>query len=112
MILDSEEHVLETDAEGYLVDPDSWDEEAAEQLAASENITLSDEHWQVLRFMRQYYEEHRVAADARFTIKFMEEEMGMGRKARNYLFKLFPYGYVQQACKIAGMKRPRGWSTG
>ena len=112
MITDSEQHVLHVDAEGYLIEPESWDETAALQLAQSEGVELTDEHWQVIRFMREYYDEHRVAADARFVIKFMEEEMGMGRKARNYLFKLFPYGYVQQACKIAGMKRPRGWSTG
>jgi tRNA 2-thiouridine synthesizing protein E len=103
---------VETDAEAYLVNPDDWNEAIAEQLAASENLTLQEEHWQVLRFMRDYYEAHQVAADARFTIKFMAEEMAYGREARNHLFQLFPYGYVQQACKIAGMKRPRGWSTG
>ena len=103
---------VEIDAEGYLINPDDWNETIAEQLATGEGVTLSNEHWQVLRFMRDYYDAHQVAADARFTIKFMAEEMGYGRKARNYLFQLFPYGYVQQACKIAGMKRPRGWSTG
>ena len=103
---------VETDAEGYLVNPEDWDEAVATQLAASENLDLQDEHWQVLRFMRDYYEAHQVAADARFSIKFMAEEMGYGPEARNHLFQLFPYGYVQQACKIAGMKRPRGWSTG
>ncbi len=58
--------------------------------------------------MRRYYEEHQVAAAASFVIKFVAEEIGLGRQARNHLFKL----YVQQACKIAGMRRPRGWSTG
>jgi len=103
---------VETDTEGYLIHPDEWDAAIAEQLAESEGLTLGDEHWQVLQFMRDYYDSHQVAADARFTIKFMAEGMGLGRQARNHLFKLFPYGYVQQACKIAGMKRPRGWSTG
>lgn len=106
------DRLVETDAEGYLIDPDDWNEAIARKLAASEGITLSDEHWQVLGFMREYYESHQVAADARFTIKFIANEMGYGKRARNYLFQLFPYGYVQQACKIAGMKRPRGWSTG
>lgn len=112
MIVDYQEHLLETDPEGYVVDPEVWDEAAAKQLAAQEGIELSDEHWQVLGFMRRYYDEHQIAADARYVIKFMAEEMGLGRQARNHLFQLFPYGYVQQACKIAGMKRPRGWSTG
>jgi tRNA 2-thiouridine synthesizing protein E len=37
---------------------------------------------------------------------------GPGKAARNDLFVLFPYGYVKQACKIAGMRKPRAWSTG
>lgn len=112
MTTDSTGQALQTDAEGYLVEPERWDETAAQQLAQQEGVSLNEEHWQVIGFMRRYYEEHQIAADARFVIKFMAEEMGLGRKARNYLFQLFPYGYVQQACKIAGMKRPRGWSTG
>lgn len=112
MITDKSGLKLDTDMEGYLFDPDSWDEEVARQLAQQEGLELSDEHWAVLDFMRRFYDEHQIAADARFVIKFMAEEMGLGRKARNHLFKLFPYGYVQQACKIAGMKKPRAWSTG
>lgn len=112
MIVNSDGHGLLTDGEGYLIEPEEWDETAAAQLAVSEKLTLTDEHWQVIGFMRRYYEDHRIAADARFVIKFMADELGMGKSARNHLFRLFPYGYVQQACKIAGMKRPRGWSTG
>lgn len=112
MTTESVERKLQIDGEGYLVDPDSWDDEVALQLARQENVELSRDHWRVLGFMRCYYEDHQIAADARFVIKFMAEEMALGRGARNYLFQLFPYGYVQQACKIAGMKRPRGWSTG
>lgn len=112
MIVDNEGRQLQIDNEGYLVNPDNWDKAVAEQLATGEQVALENEHWQVIDFMRRYYEDHQVAADARFVIKFMAEELGMGRQARNHLFKLFPYGYVQQACKIAGMKRPRGWSTG
>ena len=112
MVVDGAGTELAIDGEGYLIEPDDWDETAAVQLAASEGLELSDEHWKVLRFMRSYYDEHSIAADARFVVKFMAEEMNLGRQARNYLFRLFPYGYVQQACKVAGMKRPRGWSTG
>ena len=54
--------------------------------------------------------EHRIAADARFVIRHLDARYpGQGRKR---LFELFPYGYVGQACKVAGMKRPRAWSTG
>jgi len=112
MTLNSCEREVATDAEGYLIDPEAWDETVARQLADGEGVRLSEEHWQVIGFMRRFYDEHQVAADARFVIKYMADEMGLGMQARNYLFRLFPYGYVQQACKIAGMKRPRAWSTG
>ena len=98
------------DSEGYLVDPMSWNETLAEEFARQENIQLTEVHWDVIRFMRKYYEEHLIAPDTRYSIKHLS--MTFGRESRNILFQLFPYGYVQQACKIAGMKRPRNWSTG
>jgi TusE/DsrC/DsvC family sulfur relay protein len=103
---------VEHDLEGYLVDPTDWTREVAERLAEEEGLALIDEHWKVMGFMRDYYEEHHVAADARFTIKFIAQELGYGSDARKRLFELFPYGYVKQACKVSGMKRPRAWSTG
>ena len=98
------------DEEGYLVEPSEWDKALAEHFAQAENIQLTDEHWDVIDFMRKYYEDHQVAPDARFVITYLAATFHDA--ARKELFRLFPYGYVQQACKIAGMKRPRGWSTG
>ena len=103
---------MKLDNEGYLTDPADWSEETAEALARAEGIALTEEHWAVLRFMRQYYEERAIPADARFAIRFLAEERGHGAGARKRLFELFPYGYVKQACRIAGMRRPRIWSTG
>lgn len=100
----------ERDAEGYLIEPGDWNEAVAQVLAQDENIVLNDDHWDAIRFMREYYDEHQVAADARFVIKHLAGRMG--REAQKKLFELFPYGYVKQACKIAGMRRPRAWSTG
>jgi tRNA 2-thiouridine synthesizing protein E len=98
------------DAEGYLIEPGDWSEDVARVLAREENIELSDDHWDAINFMRDFYEENQVAADARFVIKHLAERMG--KDAHKKLFELFPYGYVKQACKIAGMRRPRAWSTG
>jgi tRNA 2-thiouridine synthesizing protein E len=100
------------DEEGYLVDPADWNESVAEALARREGIALTDAHWAVLRFMRRYYEEHHIAPDARHVMKHLAEYRGPEHADRNDLFRLFPYGYVKQACKIAGMRRPRAWSTG
>lgn len=104
--------VLDLGEDGYLNDPEEWDGDIATRLAGREDIELTDDHWRVIGFMRDYYREHGIAADARFVIKFLDKELGYGDQARARLFELFPYGYVQQACKIAGMRRPRAWSTG
>jgi len=100
------------DDEGYLVDPADWNAKIAEAFARQEQIALSDDHWSVIRFMRRYYDEHHIAPDARHVMKHLAEYRGAERADRNDLFRLFPYGYVKQACRIAGMRRPRAWSTG
>jgi tRNA 2-thiouridine synthesizing protein E len=100
------------DEEGYLVDPADWNDSVAEALARKEGIELTEAHWTVLRFMRKYYEEHHIAPDARHVMKHLAEYRGPEHAERNDLFRLFPYAYVKQACKIAGMRRPRAWSTG
>ena len=99
----------ELDNEGYLVDPSDWNEDLAREFARQEKIELTDEHWTVIRFMRAFREEHQVSPDVRFVMRELTAKHGADR---NRLFELFPYGYVQQACRIAGMKRPRIWSTG
>lgn len=98
------------DAEGYLVEPEQWNEAVARELAREIGIELNADHWDVIGFMRRYYDDHRITADARHAIKHLDQRYpGRGRQR---MFELFPYGYVGQACRIAGMKRPRAWSTG
>lgn len=104
---------IEVDPEGYLIYPEDWDHEVAAELASSEQLDLNAEYWTVFDFMRHYYEEHGVAPDVRHTTKQMAIDFGIDKKgAKAKLFTMFPYGYVKQACKVSGMKRPRGWSTG
>lgn len=98
------------DADGYLIDPGDWSEELAAAVARQEGIELDERHWEVIRFMRRQYEEHRIAPDSRHVVRHLVELHGPD--GRNRLFELFPYGYPGQACRIAGMKRPRAWSTG
>jgi tRNA 2-thiouridine synthesizing protein E len=112
MAIEIDGAALETDDQGYLIDPESWDFDVADRLAKKEGIELNAEHRKVLQFIRRYFDEHRIAADARFVIKYLAEELGYGKNARHRLYELFPYGYMQQVCKIAGMRRPRAWSTG
>jgi TusE/DsrC/DsvC family sulfur relay protein len=101
------------DNEGYLVDPEDWTPETAELLAASEGLDLGGEHWPILEFMRAYWRDHRITPDVRHVVEDLRQRKGWEKqRAKDHLFQLFPYGYVKQACRIAGMQRPRAWSTG
>jgi tRNA 2-thiouridine synthesizing protein E len=93
------------DVDGYLVDPGEWSEDWAHAM----NVALTAEHWEAIGFMRKFYDEHQVAPDARFVMRHLSETRGA---PHNRLFELFPFGYPGQACKIAGMRRPRAWSAG
>jgi tRNA 2-thiouridine synthesizing protein E len=107
------EKLIEVDSEGYLINPEEWNKEVAIELAKSEDIELSDDYWAIFDFMQSYYKEHGIVPDIRHTAKNFGEHLGVDKKsAKTKLFLMFPYGYVKQTCKISGMKRPRGWSTG
>jgi TusE/DsrC/DsvC family sulfur relay protein len=110
--LQIDNRTIDIDDEGYLVNPADWSEAVAEELARRENLRLEPLHWRVIGYMRKHLESRQVAADARLVVRHLAEDLGMGERARKLLFELFPYGYVRQACKIAGMRRPRAWSTG
>jgi tRNA 2-thiouridine synthesizing protein E len=83
------------DDEGYPVDRADWTEAAARTLAGRENLTLTDLHWRVPRFMCAFHVDHQITADARFVIRFLADEAGFGAAARSKLFELLPYGYVK-----------------
>ncbi len=97
------------DDQGYLLDPADWNEDLARLLASQEDIDLTEQHWVAIRFMRDFFAEHQVIPDVRFVMRHLGERYGA---SRNRVFELFPYGYVRQACRIAGMRKPRSWSTG
>ncbi len=104
---------IERDNEGYLVNPEDWNPDLAHALAAEENIELTDACWVILHFVRDSWGENRITPDIRHVTDFMAKQQGIDKKAaKQQLFQLFPYGYVKQVCKIAGMQRPRAWSTG
>jgi TusE/DsrC/DsvC family sulfur relay protein len=95
-----------TDKEGYLLDPQQWDESLALQIAASENIVMTDAHWEIVHFIREYFELQQSVPENRALLKTLRGRHGEDIATRKYIHTLFPYGFGQQACKIAGMRKP------
>ncbi len=99
---------VEHDEEGYIQELDKWSKDLAGLIAQEENIEMSDEHWEVVDFLRDYYEEYQIAPAVRVLIKQIKKSMGKEKGNNKYLYTLFPYGPAKQACKIAGLPKPTG----
>jgi len=95
-----------TDNEGYLLNPDEWTEDIALAIAARENIDMTDAHWEIVHFVREYFEQYQSVPENRTLLKTLGERHGREVATRRYIHGLFPYGFGQQACKIAGMRKP------
>ena len=101
--------VFETDEDGFLLELDGWDEEVAGHLAAGENVEMSEKHWDIVNFLRGYYDEFQIAPAIKILVKEVAKQNGMEKKeASAYLYELFPAGPAKQACKIAGLPKPTG----
>jgi tRNA 2-thiouridine synthesizing protein E len=93
---------VEVNDEGFFTHPDEWNEAMAEVLAKEEGIdTLTEKHWQVIRFMRKEYLEKGTGP----TVRALGKTSGVTVKE---LYELFPKGPAKIAAKIAGIPKPRG----
>ena len=97
---------IETDSEGYLKDTTQWSEAMADVIAAQEGITLAVEHWEVVRFVREFYLEFNTSPAIRMLVKAMANKFGAEKGNSRYLYRLFPKGPAKQATKIAGLPKP------
>ena len=96
---------LETDKDGYLLEPD-FSEEVVRVIAQAEGITLIDDHWKVVNFLREQYREHGHTPNFRNMLKGVAEVIpGCDSKA---LYDLFPVGPAKQGAKVAGLPQPLG----
>ena len=98
---------VETDDSGFLLDPEDWNEELAIEIAAEENIELNEEHWNIIHAIRDLYTLSGIVPELRTILKSLKQTIGPEKATRKYIYTLFPYGYGQQACRIAGMRLPR-----
>lgn len=96
---------VETDAEGYLLEPD-YSEEAVQVIAAAEGIELTPDHWQIVNYMRDEYRENGHTPNFRNMLKGVQEFMPEADSKS--LYDLFPVGPAKQAAKVAGLPQPLG----
>ncbi|MDD5242257.1 MAG: TusE/DsrC/DsvC family sulfur relay protein [Sulfuricella sp.] len=100
---------IQTDSEGYIRKLDEWSEDYAIALAKKEGLELTEEHWEVIRFLRAWYEEHDVQAQVRFMIRHFSKVWSKEKGNNHYLHLIFPKGGPQkQGNRLAGLLRTKG----
>jgi tRNA 2-thiouridine synthesizing protein E len=99
---------IEVDEEGYLQNRSDWSEEVAVEMAKADGLELTTNHWEVINFLREYYDEYQIAPAVRVLTKAIGKKLGPDKGNSKYLYELFPYGPAKQACKYAGLPKPTG----
>lgn len=108
MALEVNGQSIAVDEEGYLENLNDWNEDIATAMAKEEDVELTDEHWDIINFLREYYEEYQIAPAVRVLTKAVGKKLGKEKGNSKYLYSLFPYGPGKQACKYAGLPKPTG----
>ena len=97
---------MEWNKDGYLLNSLQWNEEVARAIAQLESIELTDAHWEVIYFVRDFYQEYNTSPAIRMLVKAMAEKLGEDKGNSRYLQRLFPEGPAKQATKLAGLPKP------
>jgi tRNA 2-thiouridine synthesizing protein E len=106
--------IVETDDEGYLLNQKDWDEKVAEEMALrqsrQDDVKLTETHWGLIHYFRDYYSENKVHPTMHKLVMTLGRHHGKDfhdRKAyERYLYELFPHGPVPELCKLAGLPKP------
>ncbi len=108
MAIECEGRTYETDQAGYLMNWREWTPELGLHIASLERLKMTPQHWEVVNFLRNYYEQFEIAPAVRVLTKAIGKKLGPEKGNSTYLYELFPFGPAVQACKIAGLPRPTG----
>lgn len=106
MVLSVNGKAVPTSGQGFLLDLADWNEAVAVQLAAQQGIILTDAHWEIIHFIRAYYQNYKHLPNARLFSKAIANTLGADKSSSHYLHQLFPDGPLKYACKLAGLPKP------
>lgn len=95
-----------TDEFGYLKNLDDWSEALAIEIAKQDGLVLSEAHWEIIWFVRDFYQEYKTSPAIRMLVKALAQKFGEEKGSSRYLQRLFPEGPAKQATKIAGLPKP------
>ncbi|MBK2124982.1 TusE/DsrC/DsvC family sulfur relay protein [Fangia hongkongensis] len=96
-----------TNQDGFLTNYLDWDQTIANEIAKDEAIELTEAHWKIIYFLREYYQKEQKSPAIRILVKSLKEKHGAALGNSLYLQQLFPVSPAVQAAKIAGLPKPK-----
>lgn len=106
MVLIIEGLAIETTEQGFLTNYQDWGENVALKLAELDKLQLTNAHWEIILFIRDYYLQYKHLPNARVFAKAIANALGEDKGNSRYLHQLFPDGPLKYACKLAGLPKP------
>ena len=103
--LASKSKTIETDPEGYLLNLDQWDQQVAEAIAEQEGISLSENHWEIIHFIRDFYQTYDTTPAVRALVK-RSKKIRFGKRQLQLPVQIILEGPAKQASKLAGLPKP------
>ena len=97
---------IATDKDGFLRNLGDWSPEVANALATTCDITLSEQHWELIALVQRYYQQFGLSPAMRPLIKYAKLELGADKGNSLYFLRYFPGSPAKQLSKIAGLPRP------
>lgn len=102
----TDQQQVDLDEQGFLLDWQLWQPEVAELMAEADGLSLGEAHWEVLAFLRDYFERYDLAPGMRVMVKAVRQRLGEEKGNSRYLYRLFPEGPAKQGCRYAGLPKP------
>lgn len=99
---------IAVDDDGFLVNADDWSKDVAAYFAQFEGVELTDQHWEIIYFLRDYFKLYQLSPIAKVLVKEVGKTFGPEKGNLDYLYELFPSGPAKQASRLAGLPRPTG----
>ncbi len=96
-----------TDVQGFLKNRLSWSADLGRHMASLDHVVLTDEHWEIIHYFREYYEDYNIPPPMRMVMRVFKKAFGEENANSRYLLQLFPEGATKAASKFGGLPKPK-----
>lgn len=99
--------IYPTDVQGFLKSRLTWTSDLGRYMASLDDVTLTDEHWEIIHYFREYYEDYNIPPPMRMVMRVFKKAFGEDNANSRYLLQLFPEGATKAASKFGGLPKPK-----